>query len=316
MTFILYKYKTFIFFTCAAIFLSAACVKAEQDPIFNQYQFNTLIINPAYAGSNDVMSLMILSRHQWIGFEGAPNTQTLTLHSPLNQKRVGLGFSIIRDELLPVSKTDIFADYSYLLNITDYTTIRLGLKAGFHNILINYSKLDQEITTNDNAYPAENFSNLKPNFGFGLYLSGKAYYLGLSIPRLLETDLSDKNNTSSLSNKYYRHYYFIAGTIFNLSNEIKLKPSLITRLSSSTPISTDFNLNALFREKLWIGAMYRLSNALGGLIQYQFSPMIKIGYAYEMELGELKQFNNGTHEIMLNIDFSFKKGKVYNPRYF
>lgn len=301
--------------SCLA-FIFSISIYAEQDPIYTQYQFNTLSVNPAYAGSRNVMSMMLLSRHQWVGFEGAPSTQTFTAHTPLNRNRIGVGLSIIRDEFQPVSRSGFYADYSYRLNLTDNTSLRLGLKAGLQHILINYSKLDESIIAADQAYPTENFNSLKPNFGFGIYIDNTKYYLGASVPRILEMNLVDSEAPEGTTSKYVRHYFLMAGGIFNLSSNLKFKPSFITRLSHSTPLSADFNLSTLYKEKLWTGIMYRLNSAYGAVVQFQITPQLKVGYAYEIATGVLQKYNNGTHEILVNFELNFRKGQVFNPRYF
>ena len=289
----------------------------QQDPIYNQYQFNTLVINPAYAGSRDMLSLMLLSRQQWVGFEGAPKTQTFTAHTPVTLKHIGLGLSFVKDEIGPVSQTAFFADYSYKFLVTENTSLSLGLKGGFNHFVVDFSKLDQTITSEDPAYSQSKYNKMLPNFGFGAYLTNHHYYFGLSVPRIMQNDLSKStNDEGSVNSKEVRHYFIMGGGIFNLSQYFKLKPSFMGRFSEASPASVDINLNTLYNEKLWFGVMYRLNSAFGGVLQYQFTPQLKIGYAYEMNINDLQKINDGTHEIMVSFEFNFKKGQVYNPRYF
>lgn len=298
-----------------AVFISMMTnIWAQQDPLFSQYQFNSLTINPAYAGSKDLMSLMLQSRQQWVGFEGAPSTQTFTAHSPINNKKVGLGLGLVNDKVGPVKQTSLFVDYSYKINITRKTTLAFGLSGGINNFRVDYSNLD--ISSNDNAYTGENYTKVLPNFGLGLYLSNQNFFFGLSVPKIIENDLdSGSDAEGSVNGKEYRQYYLMSGGIINITEGFKLKPSILTRLSEATPLLTDINLNTIFQDKLWIGAMYRINTAYGANLQFQITPQFRVGYAYEMNTNELKNYNNGTHEIMINFDFNFRKAQVYSPRY-
>lgn len=289
----------------------------SQEPIQSQYQFNMLPINPAYAGARDMMSLMLQSRQQWVGFDGAPKTISFSSHTPITQEHIGLGLSITKDDVDPSSQTGFFIDYAYKFKIASTTTLALGLKAGFDHLDVNYSRLDNSVTGSDIAYEQGGYSKILPNFGFGIYLSNKRFFAGVAVPKLLETDLqSSSDENSSVNINQYRHYYAMTGGIFSISESIKLKPSLLARYATATPLSADVNLNTIYLDKLWLGAMYRISSAWGGMLQYQITSQLRFGYAFEMDITELQKHNNGTHEIMLNFEFYFKKNQVYNPRYF
>lgn len=290
---------------------------AQQDPLYTQYQFNTLAINPAYAGSRDMLSVMLLARQQWAGFDGAPQTGSFSMHSPITTNHVSLGLSVTHDKIGPVSQTLAFADYAYRFAINPKTQFAFGLKAGVTNMQIDYNSLSKPGASYDPAYEEGVATKLLPNFGFGIYLSHPAYYVGLSAPRLIENDLSsDATGNAVLAGHEVRNYYLMGGGIIPLSTQLKLKPSFMLRITEASPPVYDLNLNFLYREKLWMGVMWRPQNAAGGILQYQITSQFRIGYAYEISLDAMENFNNGTNEVMLSYDFVFKKQKVFNPRYF
>jgi type IX secretion system PorP/SprF family membrane protein len=279
--------------------------------------FNTLAINPAYAGTRDMLSLMALSRHQWVGFEGAPSTQTFTAHSPIPNKNIGLGLSVVYDQLGPTRQTGTYIDYSFQVHLSESSLLSFGLKGGFNNYQLDMAELRRLTPYDDPAYSDPNINQFLPNFGFGLYLYSPKYYVGFSAPKLLENKFTSAGEVQTTqAGKEIRHYFLMSGAIFQLSPEVKFKPSFLARMTTSSPLSLDVNANFLFLDKLWAGVMYRFSDTFGGIIQYQFTNQFRIGYAYDMNANELQNYNSGTHEIMINYEFNFKKDKVQNPRYF
>lgn len=295
---------------------ASANMMAQQDALYTQYMFSTLSYNPAYAGSRDALSIMALSRHQWIGFEGAPSTQSLTAHSPVG-KNIGLGLSIIHDKLDPTTQTGFYFDYSYTLRF-DNSKLSMGIKAGFN--LFNNDILSLSIGNNlltDPLLNSTSVSKLLPNFGFGLYYYSDNFYFGASSPKLLENKLSSGDiEVFGTTGKEIRHYFVTGGYVFKISSEVKFKPSILARITQAAPVSLDMNLNFLFKDKLWIGSFYRLKSSLGGIFQYQLNQQLKIGYAFDMMTNELSHYNSGTHEIMILYDFIFTKDKIQHPRYF
>jgi len=297
------------------MFLPGRCL-SQQDPLYTQYMFNTLAINPAYAGTRDVLSLMLLSRHQWVGFDGAPSTQTFTANSPIANKNIGLGLSVMYDKIGPTRQTGIYMDYSFQLKFSKGSKLSFGLKGGGNFYQLDMTELKKVSPYEDPAYTIPNVNKFLPNFGVGIYYYSRTFYFGASIPKLLENKLADGQVETYQGGKEVRHYYLMTGAIINISKNVKFKPSVMARLTAATPSAIDLNANFLFVDRVWVGAMYRISDSFGGIVQFLFTPQFRIGYAYEMSTGELQDYNKGTHEIMLNYEFNFKKYKVQNPRYF
>ncbi len=297
------------------LFLVPAKVFSQQDPLYTQYMFNKLAINPGYAGTNDMLSMMVLSRHQWVGFDGAPSTQTFTANSPIANKNIGLGFSVLYDRLGPSRQTGIYLDYSFQVKISQNSKLSFGIKGGGNFYQLNMVELKNIAPYDDPAY-TDNINKFLPNFGVGLYYYSKHFYLGASVPKLLENKLEDNDHETYQGGKEWRHYYFMTGALINISSGVKFRPSIMTRLTSAAPVSVDLNANFLFANRVWVGGMYRISGSFGGIVQFLITPQFRIGYAYDMNTGELQNYNNGTHEIMLNYEFNFRKENVHNPRYF
>ncbi len=286
---------------------------AQQDPMFTQYMFNTLTINPAYAGSREMLSLMVLGRQQWVGFEGAPTTATFTGHLPV-YKNMAMGASLIYDTYGPVNQTSFFIDYAYHLKMSDKLKMSLGLNGGFNNYAIDFIGLDKTYS-NDESYYNANEQTLLSNFGFGVYLYSQRFYLGLSVPRIMENSFEEGAESYGNGNEV-RHYYGMMGVVFHLNDHFVLRPSVMTRLAQGSPFSVDLNVNTVLYDKFWIGAMYRLNESLGGILQFQINKQIRFGYAFDLNTNQLSSYHSGSHELMINYEFNFNKERVINPRYF
>lgn len=305
--------KKFIKFNIIAfVLLSSYTALSQQLPQFTQYMYNTISINPAYAGSRETLSLVGLHRSQWAGLDGGPVTQTFSIHSPMRNEKVGLGLSVINDVLGFENFTYIYGDFSYTINLSEKTKLAFGLKGGF----TSYS-LDQELRTtypNDPAiYGIEDRWN--PNIGVGTFLHQNKWYLGLSAPRILTTDLNDENNVKALERV---SYYFTGGYVFELSKNTKFKPAFLVKATNGAPLSYDLTANFLFHEKFWLGAGYRMNEAtssLGAIVDFQVSKQLRVGYAYEYPFSDINRFSSGTHEILLMFEV-FKSKRVKSPRYF
>jgi len=298
------------------LLVSVFNICAQQDPLYTQYMFNTLAFNPAYAGSREMLSMMALSRHQWVGFEGAPSTQTITAHTPLGQK-VGTGLSLLHDRLDPILQSGLYADYSYRLTLSDNHYLSLGLKGGFNYFQLDMAKLHSGEEVGDGALDVPATSKLLPNFGCGFYFYSPHYFFGASIPKIIENNLA-KEDLSFLGDegKEVRNYIIMGGAAFSIYEGVIFKPTFLAQYTQAAPMALDLNANFLFVDKLWVGAMYRIDDAFGVILQYQFSHQFKIGYAIDFTTSEIRHYSNGSHEIMVMYEFNYKRRNVKNPRYF
>jgi type IX secretion system PorP/SprF family membrane protein len=289
---------------------------AQQDPMYTQYMENIMTINPAYAGSKDLLSMMVVSRNQWVTMANAPVTRIFAIHSPVTNTNMGLGLSFLSDQIWPIKQTGVYLDYSYTLHFSNKRNLALGLKAGVNFYEAGISKL----LTNDAGDPV--FANdinrsFLPNVGVGAFYHSDRYYLGLSIPKLIKNTINKNGFSSEQLNKEEIHIFFMGGYVFDVNRIVKFKPSVLTRFVSNAPVSFDLNANFLFYDRLWLGAMYRIGDSFGGLFQLQVTNQVKIGYSYDFPISQLGAYNKGTHEIMVSFDFNYgQQGKIRSPRYF
>ncbi len=291
---------------------SGWCLQAQQDPQYTQYMYNMNVVNPAYAGSADVLSFGMLYRTQWVGFDGAPKTFTFAGHAPVSE-RVGLGLSVISDEIGPVKETNAYADFSYTLPVGNLTRLALGVKAGatFHNIGLNGITL---IDPND-IFFNENINGATPNVGAGAYLYiPNKYYVSLSVPNILSAVHLDADGTKIGSET--QHAFLAAGYVFDLGTNFKLKPHGLVKYASTAPVSFDVNANLFMYDLVEVGVGYRLDDSISGLINFVVSPNLRIGYAYDNIQSDLKIDASASHEIFLNFDLNFPRKVSRSPRYF
>jgi len=293
------------------IFLMSLQINAQQDPQYSQYMYNMNVINPAYAGSKENLSFGLLYRTQWEALDGAPKTGTFFGHAPVG-KNVGLGLSVISDEIGPVKETNVYADFSYKVALGGVHKLALGLKAGgtFHDIgLVGLDLID----ANDPFF-SENINTTTPNIGAGVFYYTDNYYLAVSVPNLLDSVHLDANGNNIGSET--AHYFVTGGYVFQVSKNTKLKPSLLVKSAFDAPTSFDVNVNALFHEKFEIGVSYRLEDSFSGLVNFAISPSLRIGYAYDNVSSEIKAYAPASHEFMILFDLNFPKKVSRSPRYF
>jgi type IX secretion system PorP/SprF family membrane protein len=292
---------------------------AQQDPMYTQYMFNTQTINPAYAGTWESFSFMVLGRQQWAGLEGAPQTYTFSMQAPLKNERVALGLNLISDKVGLEKRFYMFGDYSYLLPINEGMKLRLGLKGGFTNYSNNLSEYKTSPGAVDPSFQGEIDQKFAPNFGIGGFLYGKKYYVGFSIPKIINTDFENNYNNFSVSSEL-RHYFLIAGLIFDLGENLKFKPTMLTKATFSSdfgaPVELDLTASFLIKERFWLGAMYRTGDSFGFIAQWIIDKKLRIGYSYDYTTTHLQNFHSGSHEIMISYELRFLKEMFASPRYF
>ncbi len=299
--------------------VSTGSVMAQQQPLYTMYMWNQLIINPGYAGTRDALTASAVWREQWVGLDGAPSTQVLSIHSPLPNDKVGLGFTVQNDHIGPTNNTGVWGDFAYHLQVTEKSKLSLGLRAGFDVYQADLLSLDN-IESNDPAFNKNVENNFLPNFGFGAYYYADRGYVGVSMPTILENELNNGNNSGNDHlDVLSRHYYVMAGYVFSLSKDsmgVMFKPSTIIRMVSGAPVSFDLTANFLIKQKLWLGASYRYQDSFAGIVSFQFTDHLQAGYSYDFGTSDLRSYNGGSHEIMLTYDFFKREVKTKNPRYF
>lgn len=294
------------------LFCSAASF-AQQDAQFTQYMYNTININPAYAGSRGVMSVFGLYRTQWVGLDGAPETSSFSINTPIGSN-VGLGVSLINDKIGPTNENNLAADFSYSIPTSATAKLSFGIKGS-----ANLFKLDPtKLTLEDQGDPQfQDFENkFTPNIGAGVYWHTDKAYVGLSIPNFIQTNRYDDNDVSIYKDRI--NYYLIAGYVFNLDRYemIKFKPAVMTKMVEGSPLQVDASANFMFNEKFVIGLAYRWSASVSALAGFQITDGLYLGYAYDRETTKLVNYNSGSHEIFLRFEFINKYGRITSPRFF
>lgn len=283
-------------------------VSAQQDPQYTQYMYNMNVVNPAYAGSKESLSIGLLYRNQWAGFDGAPTTYTFSAHSPIGEK-TGLGVSAISDEYGPVTETNAYVDFSYTIGLGGATKLAFGVKAGATFQDVGLMDLDV-IDGSDPAF-SSNVNETYGNFGAGLLLYTDNYYIGVSMPNILETVHLDAEGHEYGSEQ--RHFFATAGYVFQLSENTKFKPSTLVKTAIGAPLSFDINANFLFYDRFEIGASYRYEDAVSGLVSFRATDWVQIGFAYDYTISDIEE---PSYEAFLLFDIYFKEKTFVSPRYF
>lgn len=288
----------------------------QQDPHYTQYMYNQNVINPAYAGTQSDLSIGLLGRTQWVGIEGAPNTQTISVNGALG-KGVGGGLSVIHDVTGPIIETNLSLDVSYSLPVSEGGNLAFGLK-GSYNLIDNNLYTDTIIIDEADPFYQEDFKTSYPNIGAGIYYYTDKFYAALSVPGFMESFQYKTNTTGHIQTDVSdsMHFFGTLGYVFTINDNLKFKPSTMIKVSKGAPISLDLNGSFFIKEKFEIGLSWREGDSIDGIIGIQATPNIRIGYAYDHTLTNLGNYNSGSHELMLLFDFDFIKKKSKSPRYF
>ena len=314
--------KKSVFLPLVLIGITLQSLVAQQDAQYTQYMFNTMSVNPAYAGSRGQLSLAALYRSQWVGLNGAPETFTLNLHSPIRNSKVGYGISIVNDNIGDgvVQETYIDAVVSYTLDLDLDKKLSFGLSVGGDLINLDFNGLrnfDQEVVQQDNID-----NQFSPNFGLGVYYHTDRFYAGLSVPNILETEYFDNSGGDANSVNFLAtermNFYLITGYVFELNPNLKFKPALLTKAVGGAPLQVDVSASFLFADRFSFGAAYRWDAALSALAGFQISEQIMLGLAYDRETTELggTQFNDGSFEVFLRLELLNSFRKTVSPRFF
>jgi type IX secretion system PorP/SprF family membrane protein len=307
------KMKKLYFLTAFAL-LTFIDVSAQQDPHYTQYMYNMSVINPAYAGSKENMTGGLLYRKQWVEIEDAPTTGTFFINSPVG-KNVGLGLSAITDKIGPVEENNIYADFSYTLNLGGEHKLAFGLKGGatFHKVGL-FSEIYNNVPDIEDPAFRENTNRTFLNLGTGLFYYTDKYYVALSVPNMLKSKHLDYSGRQFGTETL--HYFLTGGYVFDLNPNVKFKPFAMIKSAFNAPTSLDVSTNFLFNEKFEVGATYRLEDSFGAMVNYAITPNLKIGYAYDHIVSDLKVTTSSSHEVILLFDLNFPKKVSQSPRYF
>ncbi len=299
--------------------LNAKQADAQSEPMFSQYTFNEIFINPAYAGSHEALSFSSVYRKQWVNIEGAPTTKTFTAHSHLFKSKVGLGLTAYQDQIGVASQTGFFANYAFRIKMRK-GTLSLGMLGGFSG----YQERLSDIKTTDNGdvkFSANTPMVFAPNFGFGTYYYTKRFYFGVSIPRMITNKLiinqySQVERVDGSLNTEALHYFIATGFVFDVNPIVKIRPSMMIKAVMNAPVEYDANISTLLYNSLWVGGGYRSGDSWNLLTALQVNNQLRVGYSYDYTITKLKDFAGGSHEFSLNYVLKYNSKKITSPRYF
>ena len=291
--------------------------KAQSEPMFTQYMFNEPFLNPAFVGSHECISVTALYRNQWVGIEGAPKTQTFNIHAPVNKRKVGVGLSVMNEEIGVSHQLTVFGQFSYRI-LYPHSALSFGIGGGFVNDQEKFTEV-KTIVQQDPQFAYDVVKKFLPNASFGIYFYKSNFYAGVSIPRLIENRIIISSDNSLIKNAVnYKlwHYYLTSGYVFTLNDDLKFKPSFLLKINQNAPVELDLNADFIFHDLLWLGAGYRTGDAVSAFIGLQLNKQFLLGYSYDYTLTKLQSFNSGSHEITLRYKFNNNKKLIISTRYF
>lgn len=291
---------------------------AQQDSQYTQYMYNTMNINPAYAGSREAISIFGMHRTQWVGLDGAPVTNSISINTPINNSNIGLGLSVINDRIGPSNDNRVAVDFSYTIHTSYRYKLSFGLKASGNLLNVDFTKLDV-FDPSDPRFQNNIDNKFTPNIGAGIYLHSDKLYVGISAPNMMENEYYEEM-AGVYSETYIAreriNYYLIAGYVFDLNYNLKFKPSLLTKVVEGAPLQVDLSANFLFNEKFTAGLAYRWDAAVSAMAGFQVSNGLFIGYAYDAETTKLANYNSGSHEIFMRFELFKNYSRIASPRFF
>ena len=302
-------------------------LQAQQEPMFTQYVYNTQLINPGYVGYKEALSITAHHRSQWVGFKGAPNTSTISMYSPLKKNQLAVGAVLSHDKIGPSSQTSLQGDLAYRVRLSNQATLSFGTKisVGLFQVRLAelelssdyYNLLGQNIVF-DESFAYNTSGVILPNIGFGAYYYKKNYFLGVSSPRMIPTKLEKRGSElyQLLEGTTQPTLYIQGGYLFDIDKDFKLQPTGLIKMTPYAPVSVGAFVNAIFIEKIRVGIFYHLAESGGAIVQYQINDQIRVGYSADVATNRLISTNFGSHEVMFNYLFNYRRKKVIYPRYF
>lgn len=320
--------NTYIAILVLMLLGSCFTVRSQQDPQYTQYMYNTQVVNPAYAGTREGLSIGLLGRTQWVNFDGAPKSGTLSVNTPIGSlDNMGLGLSIVHDELGPAVESNINIDYAYRISTSDEGQVSFGVKAGLDLLDVDFTKLNIPPEGAGDVFDGQIDRKVQPQIGAGVYYYTNKFYAGLSVPNFLTTKHFDQsqideivNDPGSFSGETTAaerlHYFLIAGYVFDISDNLKFKPATLVKVVSGSPLQWDASANFLINEKFTIGASYRWSAALSAMAGFQISDELFIGVGYDYQTTDIETYSDGSYEVFLRFDVFKKPERVLTPRFF
>lgn len=290
-------------------------VQAQSEPMYSQYMFNMLNVNPAYAGSRGVTSATAMFRKQWVDMPGAPQTTVVSLETSQREGRVGLGLQLLDDKIGIERTTGLLASYAFRIPVSEKGVLSFGIRGGLINYRANFTQVNT-FTPNDPVFN-QSVAGFLPAAGAGVHFTTDRFYAGISIPSLLETKLNVRQQADVKSGTFKNlHFFYTMGAVFDLNDEVKLKPSILVKRVNGAPVQFDFNANFWLKDMIAFGVSYRTKSAIVGLVEWQLTDQLRFGYSYDHNITTLRPYSQGTHELMLRFELGSSRSSFVSPRYF
>lgn len=301
-----------IHITLIALLFIALGVQAQQDPMYTQYMNNPLLVNPAFAGANEVGTLSGVFRKQWVGIEGAPTTSSITYNTPVEDKNYALGSNLLYDEIGPVQQVGLYIDYAYRIDFEEKGKLSFGLKGGMNSYHFSAQTL-RMLDPSDEAIMAIDESHFLPNFGVGVFYYNEKVFAGISVPKLIRNNMDSNDRVTSVDylNREEWHWFISGGYVVEMTKDIDFRPSITARYAVGAPLSLEGTALLILQDKVWVGVMFRFGDAVGGIAKWQVSDKFNVGYSYDYNYSALRHVNKGSHEIFMSYYF-LKEGKFAN----
>lgn len=293
--------------------LLPALALAQQEPQYTQYMYNTLTVNPGYTGSSGNLEALLQHRTQWVGIDGAPQTQAFTVQSPFYYEKLGIGLSVMNDRLGPADEVYADANISYIVYLGRTTKLAFGLKAGARMLSIDWAR-GRAYDEGDPLLQTDFNNRINPTIGSGIYVYDDKWYAGVSVPNFIRHDYYDDIQEDVIASRM--HYYIIGGYVFDVTENLKFKPAVLGKIVSGAPVTVDFSANFLFQELVTVGASYRWDDSVSALAGFQITKSIFAGYSYDYSVTELNKYNDGSHEFILRFTLPPKTSRIKSPRFF
>ncbi len=285
---------------------------SQQKAMFTQYMFNGLAVNPAYSAMDEALNVTAVARQQWAGFKGAPNTQTLTFHSPVRESNSSIGVMAMRDQIGEViSENGAYLTFAQRVQLSENSFLAVGVNAGISKYVADYSNIQTQSSATDPVFADEN--DLLGNLGMGILLFSDRFYAGLSSPFFLSRDFAARDFNTGTAHR--PHYMLQAGYLVALGEDVRFKPNMLVKYVNGSPVQIDLNANFLLKETIWLGASLRSLDSFDVLAEIEVTPSIQIGYSYDFTTTALSKVERGSHEIMLNFRLPVK-GRSFPRCYF
>ena len=311
-------FRVIVTFLIVIMLLAIEQVQAQTEPMYSQYMYNMLGVNPAYAGNREALSFNFFQRNQWNGIKGAPKTTSLSLDQSIKNGKIGWGVQVYDDRLGVEAATGINGMLSTRIQVSEKGILSGGLSFGLMNYRINLNDVQNRNNPNDPSFiSTNNPSTWTPSIGMGIYYNTDRFYAGVSTPSVLKSRLASYEDfISSIDKSNAFHLFANTGYVFDVNENLKLKPSTMIKMVSGAPVEADINLNVWLKDILGIGGSYRTGDAFVGMLELQATPNLRIGYAYDVPFNPLKYFTRGSNELMLRYEFGNNKTKIKSTRYF